>query len=353
MKFKQKQNYEKHTTSYIKNKNQLQNMKYLVTGGCGFIGSNFIHNIIKKHPTIQIINIDSMTVGSNPQNFKRVSNKNYTFVKGDICNKILMEKLIKKVDYVINFAAESHVDRSIFNSTSFLKSNVLGVHNILEILRNNKRVRFLQISTDEVYGESLKKNCLESDELNPSNPYAATKAAAEMLIRSYVKTYGIQAKITRCTNNFGPRQYPEKLIPKTIISVIKNQKIPVHGKGLAKRQWIHVFDHCDALEKIILNWPKSLIYNISGNFETTNIEIIKKILKKLDKPEKMIKFVTDRPGQDRGYRVNANLIKRDTGFYPIMKPKESLEATIDWYIQNKIWWQTIPFKKIKNPTPWK
>ena len=328
-------------------------MKFLVTGGCGFIGSNFIYRIIEKYPTIQIINIDSMTIGSNIQNFKKFHSKNYTFVKGDICNNTLMKKLIKKVDYVINFAAESHVDRSIFNSDTFLKSNILGVHNILEILRENKKVRFLQISTDEVYGESLKKNCVESDELNPSNPYSATKAASEMLVRSYVKTYGLNAKITRCTNNFGPRQFPEKLIPKIIISAIKNEKIPVHGDGLSKRQWIHVFDHCDAIEKIILKWPKSLIYNISGNFETTNIDIIKKILNKMKKPENLITFVSDRPGQDRGYRVNANLIKKDTGFKPIMPPKKSLDETIDWYIQNKTWWETIPFEKIKNPTPWK
>ncbi len=328
-------------------------MKYLVTGGSGFIGSNFIHRVFEKHPTIQIINIDAMKVGSNPQNFKNFSNKNYTFVKGDICNKILMQKLVKKVDCVINFAAESHVDRSISDSTSFLKSNVFGVHNILEILRERKKVRFLQISTDEVYGESLKKNCLEHDELNPSNPYAATKAAAEMLIRSYVRTYGIQAKITRCTNNFGPRQYPEKLIPKTIISAMKNKKIPLHGKGLAKRQWIHVFDHCDALEKIISKWPKSLIYNISGNFETTNLDIVKKILNQMAKPRNLIMFVPDRPGQDRGYRVNANLIKKDTGFQPVMQPKKSLESTVDWYMQNKKWWRAIPFEKIKNPTPWK
>jgi len=328
-------------------------MKYLVTGGSGFLGSNFIHRVFEKHPTTQIINIDAMKVGSNPQNFKNFSNKNYTFVKGDICNKILMQKLVKKVDCVINFAAESHVDRSISDSTSFLKSNVFGVHNILEILRERKKVRFLQISTDEVYGESLKKNCLEHDELNPSNPYAATKAAAEMLIRSYVRTYGIQAKITRCTNNFGPRQYPEKLIPKTIISAMKNKKIPLHGKGLAKRQWIHVFDHCDALKKIISKWPKSLIYNISGNFETTNLDIVKKILNQMTKPRNLIMFVPDRPGQDRGYRVNANLIKKDTGFQPVMQPKKSLESTVDWYIQNKKWWRAIPFEKIKNPTPWK
>lgn len=327
-------------------------MKYLVTGGCGFIGSNFIHRVLERDSSIQIINVDSLTKGSNLKNFKRNFNKNYSFVKGDICNRALMKKLIKKVDYVINFAAESHVDRSISNSESFLKSNVLGVYNILEILRGEK-ARFLQISTDEVYGESIKKRFLEGDMLNPSNPYAATKAAAEMLIRSYVRTYGIQAKITRCTNNYGPRQYPEKLIPKIIISAIKNQKIPIHGKGLAKRQWIHVFDHCDALEGIISKWPKSLIYNISGNFEVTNIDIVKNILYKMNKPENLIVYVSDRPGQDRGYKVNAELIRKEIGFYPIRNPKKSLDETIDWYTDNKAWWNTIPFKKIKNPTPWK
>jgi dTDP-glucose 4,6-dehydratase len=328
-------------------------MKYLVTGGCGFIGSNFIHMILEKHPKTSIINIDAMKVGSNSQNFNNFSNRNYTFVKGDICNKSLMKKLISKVDYVINFAAESHVDRSIAESASFLKSNVLGVHNILEIIRENKQIHFLQISTDEVYGESLKKNCLEHDELNPSNPYSATKAAAEMLIRAYVRTYGIKAKITRCTNNFGPRQYPEKLIPKTIISVMKNQKIPLHGKGLAKRQWIHVYDHCVALNKIILKWPKSMIFNISGNYETTNLDIVNRILVLMNKPKNLITFVPDRPGQDRGYRINSNLIKKELGFRPVMKPIPSLESTVKWYIDNKKWWQSIPFNRIKNPTPWK
>ena len=328
-------------------------MKILVTGGSGFIGSNFIHRILENNPTIKIINIDAKKIGSNSLNFKNFKNKNYTFVKGNICNKSLLKKLIKNVDYIINFAAESHVDRSILNSSIFLESNVLGVHNILEILRERKNIRFLQISTDEVYGESVKKNCLESDELNPSNPYAATKAAAEMLIRSYVRTYGVQAKITRCTNNFGPRQYPEKLIPKTIISAIKNQKIPLHGKGLAKRQWIHVFDHCDALYQIILKWPNSLIYNISGNFEATNLDIVKKILKKMNKPKNLIKFVSDRPGQDRGYRVNANLIKKHIGFQPLMQSKKSLDSTIDWYLQNAKWWRNIPFEHVKNPVPWK
>ena len=328
-------------------------MKILVTGGSGFIGSNFIHRILENNPTIKIINIDAMKIGSNSLNFKNFKNKNYTFVKGNICNKSLLKKLIKNVDYIINFAAESHVDRSILNSSIFLESNVLGVHNILEILRERKNIRFLQISTDEVYGESVKKNCLESDELNPSNPYAATKAAAEMLIRSYVRTYGVQAKITRCTNNFGPRQYPEKLIPKTIISAIKNQKIPLHGKGLAKRQWIHVFDHCDALYQIILKWPNSLIYNISGNFEATNLDIVKKILKKMNKPKNLIKFVSDRPGQDRGYRVNANLIKKHICFQPLMQSKKSLDSTIDWYLQNAKWWRNIPFEHVKNPVPWK
>lgn len=328
-------------------------MKYLVTGGCGFIGSNFIHRILEKSPDSKIINVDAMNIGSNSQNFKNFSNKNYSFVKGNISNKLLMTKLIKKVDCIINFAAESHVDRSIHDSNSFLKSNVLGVHNILEILRDKKEIHFLQISTDEVYGESLNKNYLEHDELNPSNPYSATKAAAEMLIRSYVRTYGIDAKISRCTNNFGPRQYPEKLIPKTIISALKNKKIPVHGLGLAKRQWIHVFDHCDALEQIILKWPKSLIYNISGNFETTTLNIVETILDKMNKSKNLINFVADRPGQDQGYRVNANLIKKEIGFKPKINPKYAIQSTIDWYVENEKWWKSIPFEEIKNPTPWK
>jgi len=328
-------------------------MKYLVTGGYGFIGSNFILRCLEKEKDVKITNIDAMLMGSNLMNLQNIFSSNYKFVKGNICNKKLMEKLVENVDCIINFAAESHVDRSISNARPFIDSNVIGIYTILEILKKKRKIRFLQISTDEVYGELLKGNNLEHDELNPSNPYSATKASAEMLVRSYTRTYGLDTIITRCTNNYGPRQFPEKLIPKTIISALRNKPIPLHGTGTARRQWIHVLDHCDAILKILSRWKKSSIYNISANYETTNISLVKKILKIMGKSEDLIAFVPDRPGQDRRYGINSNLITKEIGFKPRMRPREALESTIKWYVFNKEWWQNMPFKKISNPIPWR
>ena len=328
-------------------------MKYLVTGGYGFIGSNFILRCLEKEKNIKITNIDAMFMGSNLMNLKNINSSNYKFVKGNICNKKLMEKLVENVDCVINFAAESHVDRSISNAKPFIDSNIIGVYTILEILKNKRKIKLLQISTDEVYGELLKGSNLEHDELNPSNPYSSTKASAEMLVRSYARTYDLDTIITRCTNNYGPRQFPEKLIPKTIISVLRNKSIPLHGSGTAKRQWIHVFDHCDAILKILSRWKKSSIYNISANYETTNISLVKKILKIMGKSEDLITFVPDRLGQDRRYGINSNLIKKEIGFKPRIRPQEALESTVKWYVFNKEWWQNMSLKKISNPIPWR
>jgi len=326
-------------------------MKYLVTGGCGFIGSNFILRCFERERNVRIRNIDAMLTGSHPLNLQNLKNENYTFVKGNICNKRLIEKLIKDVDYVINFAAESHVDRSISDPMPFLHSNIMGVYTILEAIRG-KKIKFLQISTDEIYGEILKGSHFEHDVMNPSNPYSATKAAAEMLIRSYIRTYDIDAIITRSTNNYGPRQFPEKLIPKTIISALNNQSIPLHGDGNAKRQWVHVFDHCDALLAVLHSWKRSAIYNISSNSESTNLELVRKILRIMNKSEDLITFVSDRPGQDRRYAINSSLIKREIGYKPKMKLQEGLNSTIDWYVSNKKWWEKLSLQKIKNPTPW-
>lgn len=325
-------------------------MKYLVTGGCGFIGSNFINRCLEQNRDISIINIDAMLTGSNRMNLQNLRNPNYRFVKGNICNKALMDKLVNRMDYVINFAAESHVDRSIHDSKPFIKSNVQGIHTILESIRLHKKVKLLQISTDEVYGEILKGHSHEHDELNPSNPYSASKASAEMLIRAYAKTYDLDVKITRCTNNFGPRQFPEKLIPRAIISSLNNKSIPIHGDGSAIRQWIHVFDHCDALLQVLSKWGKSSIYNISADYEITNLELVRKILKFFNKTD-LINFVEDRPGQDRRYNVDSTLIQKELGFRPKMRFNEALESTIQWYILNKKWWGNISLKMI-NPTPW-
>jgi dTDP-glucose 4,6-dehydratase len=325
-------------------------MKYLVTGGSGFIGSNFIHRCIEQDKNSTIINLDAMLTGSNILNIKNLKNRNYKFVKGNICDQKLMNKLVSKVDYVINFAAESHVDRSIKNAKPFITSNIIGVHTILESIRNNKKVKLIHISTDEVYGEILKKRSSEHDELNPSNPYSASKASSEMLIKSYKKTFDIDVKITRCTNNYGPKQYAEKLIPRTIISALNDVPIPIHGDGSAIRQWIHVNDHCDAILKIISKWQKSLVYNISSDNEITNLVLVKKILSFFEKPD-LISFVEDRPGQDTRYSVDSSLIKKELGFSPKIKFDDGLKSTIEWYKQNKKWWKDISLEKI-NPTPW-
>ena len=326
-------------------------MKLLVTGGCGFIGSNFIHRCFDLKNDFEIINLDAMYTGSNNLNFQKSSKKEYKFVKGDICNENLIKKLIKDVDIIINFAAESHVDRSIVDSKRFIHSNVLGVHSILEALRKYDDKKFLQISTDEVYGECLKGSFKESRQLNPSNPYASTKAAAEMLINSYKRTYGLDIVITRCANNFGPRQYPEKLIPRTILSALKNESIPIHGDGLARRQWIHVFDHCDAILKIISNWKSSSIYNISSNVEKPNIEVVKIILKKMKKSTDLLNFVKDRPGQDKRYSINSEKIKKELNFKSSINFNKGIEDTISWYLQNRNWSKKIILKNIKS-TPW-
>jgi len=327
-------------------------MKIVVTGGCGFIGSNFVELCLKKRKDMKIINVDSLTTGSNQKTLRGLKHPNYKFVKGNICDKKLMEKLIEDAKIIINFAAESHVDRSIANSTNFLKSNVQGVHVILEILRKRKNVKFLQISTDEVYGEVLRGKANENRGINPSNPYSATKASAEMFIKSYARTYDLDTIITRSSNNYGPRQFPEKLIPKAVLSALKNVSIPIHGSGSSKRQWIHVSDNCDAILKIIDNWKSGSVYNIGGHYEDTNLNVVKKILKIIGKSEKLLSFVNERPGQDKRYSISSSLIERQLGFKPKIDFSKGLKLTINWYKENEKWWKGLSFNKIKNPVPW-
>jgi len=321
-------------------------MKLLVTGGSGFIGSNFIKICLNSSKKNSIINLDSMFVGSNPKNLQNIHSKNYKFIKGNICDSHLIKKLIDKVDCVVNFAAESHVDRSIDDSTAFLKSNVLGVHTILEEIRKNKRVKLLQISTDEVFGDKLKGSFSENDPLSPSNPYAATKAAAEMLVKSYARTYDLDVTITRCVNNYGPNQFPEKLIPKVILYALNDLPIPIHGDGKAIRQWIHVSDHCRAILKILQKNPPHSVYNIPGNYESTNIKLVKSILKIMKKSDKLIKFVPDRLGQDKRYALKSNFVSKDVGFKPKIRFDSGLSSTISWYLNNKNWWKNY-FSKNK------
>lgn len=320
-------------------------MKLLVTGGCGFIGSNFILRCLNNSNEIKIINLDALLVGSNRKNLANIDSKRYKFLKGNICNKKLVSKLMKEVDCVVNFAAESHVDRSIVNSKGFLNSNILGVHTILEELRNNKNVKMIQISTDEVFGDITKGSFSENSTLNPSNPYSATKAAAEMLVKSYVRTYDLDITITRCVNNYGPRQFSEKLIPKTILFALQGLSIPIHGNGLAKRQWIHVYDHCDAIFKIILKSKRPSIYNIPGNYESSNLDLVKKILKIMNKSEDLIEFVKDRPGQDKRYSIKSTKLKKELYFKPRIKFENGISSTIKWYLENKSWYGNLDLVK--------
>lgn len=309
-------------------------MRLLVTGGLGFIGSNFILRVLEKYPDTKITNIDACLPGSNPKNLPKLKSQNYSYVKGNITNKKLVDKLVSKSDIVVNFAAESHVDRSISDPKPFINSNILGAYTILEAIREHKK-RMIQISTDEVFG-SL-KSCSANEEFpfNPSSPYAASKASAEMLVKSYVTTYDCDVVITRCTNNYGPRQSPEKLIPKVILLAEKNQKIPIYGNGKNIRDWIFVLDHCDAVLQVLFKGKKGESYNIAGKNEIDNITIVKKILTTMGKSKELMHFIKDRPGHDFRYSLNSKKIHKELGWKISHNFEEGLELTIKWYMNNK------------------
>lgn len=327
-------------------------MKLLITGGYGFIGSNFILKLLDEFKEFKIINVDAELNGSNPKNLSTVKNyKNYQFVKGDITNHDLMEKLIDKSDIVINFAAESFVDRSINDANPFLSTNILGAYTILDIItKQNKKM--IQISTDEVFGSIKIGSANEESKFNPTNPYAATKASAELLINSYFTTYNSNVMITRCTNNYGPRQFPEKLIPKTILLAKQNKKIPIYGNGKNIRDWIFVDDHCNAIIKILKNGQIGESYNISAGNEVNNLTIVKKILLLMNKSEDLIEFVEDRPGHDLRYSMNSQKIKKQMNWKTNISFEKGLETTVNWYLSNSEWWENI-VKNSLNPTPWK
>ena len=327
-------------------------MKLLVTGGLGFIGSNFIQKILNQHSDYEIINVDAELNGSNPKNLSQIQDhKNYEFVKGNITNKKLMEKLIENCDAVVNFAAESFVDRSINDANPFLVSNIRGTFTILDIITKQKK-RLVQISTDEVFGSLQSGTANEKSVLNPSSPYAATKAAAELLINSYSKTYNSDVIITRCTNNYGPRQYAEKLIPKTIILAKQNKKIPIYGKGTNVRDWIYVDDHCDGVLTTFLKGKSGESYNISANNEINNFVIVKKILELINKSEDLIEFVEDRPGHDFRYSMSSEKISKELGWKPKVNFEKGIQDTIKWYLDHEDHWKDSP-SSIFNPTPWK
>ncbi len=330
-------------------------MRLLVTGGLGFIGSNFCQYILKQHPDLELVNIDKVGIGANPASLRDLENeKRYSFIKGNICNLQLMNKTVHRVDAVVNIAAETHVDRSIADPNTFLQNNTVGTYSVLEALRrHNPKAKLVQVSTDEVYGETAKGSFTEKDPPKPSNPYSASKAAADMFVMSYNKTYGLNASITRCTNNFGPHQLPEKLIPKTIIRALRNLTVPIYGKGTNIRDWIHVQDHCAAIEKVLEKGEPGEIYNVSAGNEIPNIEIVKSILAKLNKPESLITFVEDRPGHDTRYSLDSTKIKSKLGWQPHCSFKEGLESTVQWYIENEKWWIPFATEAVLSPTPWR
>lgn len=330
-------------------------MKVLVTGGLGFIGSNFIRYILDKYSDVEVINVDALKYGSNPNNLRDIENdERYSFVKGDISDYELMSKLVRDADIIVNYAAESHVDRSISNPYPFLQSNVIGVFTILEAIRkNNPDAKLVHVSTDEVYGDIIKGSFKEEDRLKPSSPYSASKAAADMFVLAYVRTYGLYAMITRCTNNYGPYQFPEKLIPKTIIRASMNLKVPIYGTGKNIRDWIYVLDHCEAIDLVMREGEKGEIYNISSGEERTNLEVVTEILKIMSKDEDLIEFVEDRPGHDIRYSLDSSKIREELGWKPKHSFKDGIRKTVEWYLENEWWWRPLADERILHPTPWK
>ena len=327
-------------------------MKLLVTGGLGFIGSNFILKILNEKQKNSVVNVDAELFGSNHQNLESIKNHdNYRFVKGNITNRHLMEDLISECDAVVNFAAESFVDRSIADANPFLVSNIRGTFTILDIIKEQKK-RLVQISTDEVFGSLESTTAKENSRFNPSSPYAATKAAAELLVNSYIVTYDCDCVITRCTNNYGSRQFPEKLIPKALILASQNKEVPIYGEGKNIRDWIFVDDHCEAVYNILLKGKSGESYNISANNEVDNLTIVKKILEILDKPQDLIKSVEDRPGHDFRYSLDSSKIRSELNWSENTNFDDGLKKTVDWYLSNPAWWQNISQDILKS-TPWK
>jgi len=321
-------------------------MKILVTGGCGFIGSNFIRHMLGKYHDCEIINIDALTYAGNPENLNDIKQyKRYRLVRGRIEDGNLVRKTLNRIDYVINFAAETHVDRSIRNANPFLITNVLGTHNLLEAARSAAVKKFVHISTDEVYGAlGSRGKFTEKTMLAPNSPYSASKASADLLIRAYYETYGLPVVIVRPSNNYGYYQFPEKFIPLMITNLLLNKPVPVYGKGENVRDWCFVEDTCAAIDSVMHKGKAGEIYNAGGNSEVKNIELAKSILKIMGKSERYIKFVKDRPGHDYRYALDNSKIKRELGWKPSIKVREGLEKTIRWYKDNEWWWKPLKEK---------
>ncbi|MGB9717830.1 MAG: dTDP-glucose 4,6-dehydratase [Thermoproteota archaeon] len=330
-------------------------MRLLVTGGCGFIGSNFIRHVLKTHGDVEIVNVDNLSYGSSLSNLKDIEDdKRYRFVRGSVCDPALMSMLVNDADAAVNFAAESHVDRSIADPWPFFRSNTEGVLVLLEAVRRSSRnVRLVQVGTDESYGDILEGSFKEEDGLKPSSPYAASKASADLFCLAYHRTYGLNVCVTRCTNNFGPYQFPEKLIPKTIVRAMLNLKIPIYGSGRNVRDWIYVLDHCEALDTVLRKGRKGEIYNIAGGNELSNLQVVDRILELMGKPRDLVEFVEDRPGHDVRYSLDSSKIRSELGWEPRHVFNEALKKTVEWYLSNEWWWRPLAGEQVLHPTPWR
>lgn len=320
-------------------------MNVLITGGCGFIGSNFVRYMIERYPTYTFINLDALTYAGNAMNLEDINERgNYQFVEGNICDSKLVDSLIQnwKVDVIVNMAAESHVDRSISEPSIFVQSNVLGTQVLLEAARRYNIGKFVQVSTDEVYG-SLGKEGLFTEEtpLSPNSPYSASKASGDLIVRSYGETFGLDINITRCSNNYGPFQYPEKLIPLMITNAFEGKPLPIYGDGLNVRDWLHVGDHCRAIDAVIHKGQSGEVYNIGGNNEWTNLNLVKKVVEIIGAPEELITFVTDRAGHDQRYAIDHTKITKELDWKPTYTFEEGLKETISWYDKHDSWWKVL------------
>lgn len=320
-------------------------MNVLVTGGCGFIGSNLVHWLRKHRPQWTVVNLDKLTYAGNLENLTALEgDPKHVFVQGDVANRELVDHVLRthRIDAIMHLAAESHVDRSILGPEAFIKTNVLGTQVLLEAARHAKVNRFLMVSTDEVYG-SLGPTGLfsETTPLAPSSPYSSSKAAADLIALSYEHTFGLDVVVTRCSNNYGPYQFPEKLIPLMVINALHDKPLPVYGDGLNVRDWLHVDDHCSALVTVLEKGKKGNVYNIGGNSERTNIVIVTTILQAVGKPETLIKYVTDRPGHDRRYAIDASKIRAELGWQPAHVFEQALAQTVNWYLEHKPWWERV------------
>ena len=322
-------------------------MKLLVTGGAGFIGSCFVRHILNKYQDYQVINIDALTYCGNLENLKDVENNpNYKFVHGNICDRKLVRELVAEVDCIVNFAAESHVDNSIKHPEVFIETNVQGTLNLLQSAKEIGIERYLQVSTDEVYGTLGKTGYFyETTPLAPNSPYSASKASADMLVRAFYETYKLPVLTTRCSNNYGPYQYPEKLIPFFISRLLNGEKVPVYGDGLNVRDWLYVYDHCEAIDVVLHKGKVGEIYNIGGHNEKTNLEITKLILSAMGKDENSIEYVEDRLGHDKRYAISNDKITTELDWTPSLTFEEGIKLTIDWYLSNQDWMQNVEVKK--------